>query len=259
MFLINEDMSIYLTRGDAIYFTVTADENGKYYKFKPGDVLRIKVFEKKNCENVVLVKEFPVDIETERVEILLTKVDTKIGEVISKPVDYWYEIELNPFTNPQTIIGYDDDGAKVFRLFPEGTDPDDAPGGGTYDFEIAGTFDENGLFFGWQVYSAIAVNEGFKKLRKELTEAFDKKLEGKADNSSVKEIRETLGNKAEKTDLDAKADKKDLEEKVNRGELDVYAKKSDLDYLASSYELQQLRAEILGELSELSAMIGEVT
>ena len=25
-------------------------------------------------------------------------------------------------TQPQTIIGYDEDGAKVFRLFPEGAD-----------------------------------------------------------------------------------------------------------------------------------------
>lgn len=244
MFLINEDMSIYLTRGDAIYFTVTAEENGQYYKFKPGDILRIKVFEKKNCENVVLVKEFPVEIETERVEMLLTKEDTKIGEVISKPVDYWYEIELNPFTNPQTIIGYDDDGAKVFRLFPEGTDPDDIPGGGTYDFEIAGTFDENGIFFGWQVYSAIAVNEGFKKLREE----FDKKLEGKADKGTesggseeIEEIREELEGKADKT------------------ELDNYAKKTDLNGYATSNDLQTLRNEILGEIAEISALIGEVT
>jgi hypothetical protein len=31
-------------------------------------------------------------------------------------------VELNPFTNPQTIIGYNDDGAKIMRLFPEGKD-----------------------------------------------------------------------------------------------------------------------------------------
>lgn len=252
MFLINEDMSIYLTRGDAIYFTVTADENGKYYKFKPGDILRIKVFERKNCENVVLEKKFPVEIETERVEMVLTKEDTKIGEVISKPVDYWYEIELNPFTNPQTIIGYDDDGAKVFRLFPEGTDADDIPGGGTLDFEITGEFDENGLFFGWQVYSASATNEGFKKLRKELTEAFDKKLSDKADKTD-------LDSKADKTDLDAKADKTELEAKADKTDLESKANKSDLNSYATYSELQALRTEILGELSEISALIGEVT
>jgi hypothetical protein len=134
MFTINEDLSIYATRGDTVFFTVTAEENGVPCYFEAGDVLRIKVFQKKNANNVVLEKCFPVEAKTDRFTILLTEEDTKIGEVISKATDYWYEIELNPFTNPQTIIGYDEDGAKVFRLFPEGkdseipeVDPEDIP------------------------------------------------------------------------------------------------------------------------------------
>lgn len=123
MFVLNDDLSIYVTRGDIIFFSVTAkDENGDNHKFVAGDVVRIKVFGKKDAESVVLEKDFPVYADTEVVEIYLTKEDTKIGEVISKPKDYWYEVELNPLTNPQTIIGYDDDGAKVFKLFPEGDD-----------------------------------------------------------------------------------------------------------------------------------------
>lgn len=123
MHVVNEDNSIYITRGDTASITVTADNgDGLNYVFQPGDVLRMKVFEKKNCGNVVLQKDFPVTEATERVQLVLTGRDTKIGGVISKPVDYWYEIELNPGTAPQTIIGYDDDGAKVLRLFPEGKD-----------------------------------------------------------------------------------------------------------------------------------------
>ena len=122
MFSVNEDLSIYATRGDIVFFSVGAEENGEDYKFKAGDVLRIKVFGKKDAESVVLQKDFPVEGETESVAIFLSEEDTKIGEVISKPTDYWYEIELNPFTNPQTIVGYDEDGAKVFKLFPEGAD-----------------------------------------------------------------------------------------------------------------------------------------
>jgi hypothetical protein len=68
---------------------------------------------------VVLVVDTEVTEEAELVEIELTSEDTRIGEVISKPVDYWYEVELNPDTKPQTIIGYDKDGAKVFKLYPE--------------------------------------------------------------------------------------------------------------------------------------------
>jgi hypothetical protein len=122
MFVLNEDLSIYATRGDIVFFTVSAAEDGKPYKFQAGDVLRIKIYGKKDAEAVVLQKDFPVYDVTETVEIFLTEADTKIGEVISKPKDYWYEVELNPGDNPQTIIGYSEDGPAVFKLFPEGDD-----------------------------------------------------------------------------------------------------------------------------------------
>jgi len=125
MFAITEDLSIYVTRGDDVRFSLNAEENGVKYTFKAGDVVRIKVFEKKACDKVVLQKDFPVETNSDDVEIHLTEQDTRIGGIISKPVDYWYEVELNPFTDPQTIIAYDDDGAKVFRLFPEGRDLED--------------------------------------------------------------------------------------------------------------------------------------
>ena len=135
MFEINEDKTINITRGDIGAFTVDVlNEAGEKYLFQKGDVVRIKVTEKKACENVMFQKDFVVEEETEQVEILLTEEETKIGEVISKPTDYWYEIELNPLTNPQTIIGYDEEGAKIFKLFPEGNDiepveptPEDIP------------------------------------------------------------------------------------------------------------------------------------
>lgn len=122
MVFVAEDKSISITRGDAVWFSVSADIDGERYTFKPGDVVRIKVFEKKNAESVVLQKDFPITYEQEDVAIYLSSKDTKIGGVISKAVDYWYEIELNPFTDPQTIVGYDEDGAKIFKLFPEGKD-----------------------------------------------------------------------------------------------------------------------------------------
>ena len=122
MFTLNEDKSIYVTRGDIVAFAVSADYGAEKYTFKAGDVVRFKVTGKKNCENVVLQKDFAAEDGTDTVAILLTEQDTKIGDVISKPTDYWYEVELNPNTDPQTIIGYDEDGAKIFRLYPEGAD-----------------------------------------------------------------------------------------------------------------------------------------
>lgn len=122
MFVINEDKSIYITRGDTALIAVSAKIGGADYAFKQGDVVRFKVFAKKNCADVVLQKDFEAEAGAGAVEVSLTGDDTKIGEVISKPTDYWYEVELNPNTHPQTIIGYDEDGAKVFKLFPEGAE-----------------------------------------------------------------------------------------------------------------------------------------
>ena len=134
MFVVNDDNSIYATRGDIVFFSVTAEDDGKPFKFQAGDVVRISVYGKKNCENVVLQKDFPVDTVTENVEIFLTSAETKFEGLINKPRDYWYEVVLNPYDNPQTIVGYGEDGAVLFRLFPEGdeieepeTDPDDIP------------------------------------------------------------------------------------------------------------------------------------
>ena len=122
MFVLNDDLSIYVTRGDIVFFNVYALDNGQIYSFKPGDMVRFKVYGKKDAGRVVLQKNFPVTEARGYVAIYLNEDDTKIGEVISKPVDYWYEVELNPDTEPQTIIGYDEDGAKIFKLFPEGGD-----------------------------------------------------------------------------------------------------------------------------------------
>lgn len=129
MFQVNDDdMSIYLTRGDTALFQVSAMKSEtERYVFKAGDVVRIKVFEKKACDKVVLQKDFGIEEDTEVATVFLNERETKFGEVISKPTDYWYEIELNPFTEPQTIVGYDDDGAKILKLFPEGADVPDIP------------------------------------------------------------------------------------------------------------------------------------
>ena len=121
MFII-EDNYIYATRGDIVFFGVTAEDDGVPYHFQPGDVVRISVYGKKDTETVYLEKDFPVLKNCESVEIFLSEEDTKFGDVINKSKDYWYEVCLNPDTNPQTIIGYSDEGAAVFRLFPEGAD-----------------------------------------------------------------------------------------------------------------------------------------
>lgn len=120
MFYIDSDLTINITRGDAALLSVSANKGDAKYEFKSDDVVRFKVFTKKDCEDVVLKKDTTVTESAETVRIALDSADTKIGENINKPTDYWYEVELNPDTNPQTIIGYDENGAKIFKLYPEG-------------------------------------------------------------------------------------------------------------------------------------------
>ena len=123
MFKINEDKSIYLTRGDIANITVSANEpDGTAHTFAVGDVVRLKVFKRKDCAKVVLQKDVVVREECQEVDILIGRSDTKIGDIINTPTKYWYEVEVNPDTTPQTIIGYDEEGEKLFVLYPEGGD-----------------------------------------------------------------------------------------------------------------------------------------
>ena len=123
MFYIAEDKTIHITRGDVGNIVVSIQkEDGTPYIFLNGDIVRFKVFKRRDCGCVEIQKDFvPVEGSTE-VDIFLSGEETKIGDVISKPTDYWYEIELNPETFPQTVIGYDEDGEKVFKLYPEGSE-----------------------------------------------------------------------------------------------------------------------------------------
>lgn len=114
---------INLTRGDEVLIEINAqNEDGTDYIFKVEDVVRFKVFKAKDCNCVELQKDVKVETEGTSVNVTLTKDETKIGELINKPVKYWYEVELNPETSTQTIIGYDLDGEKIFMLYPEGSD-----------------------------------------------------------------------------------------------------------------------------------------
>lgn len=120
MFDITEGKQINITRGDIGAFSLHVMDGNEHYVFQPGDLVRLTVTEKKNTANVVLKKDFPVAEEAESVDIYISGDDSAIGNLINKPTDYWYEIELNPDTEPQTIIGYDEDGPKVLRIYPEG-------------------------------------------------------------------------------------------------------------------------------------------
>lgn len=129
----NDDLSISLTRGDTVSFDVSAKQGEVDYTFEVGDRVVFKVSEAKNTGNVILEARSEVTSEmvaaagdsgVTKVTINLTETETKLGtDVISKPVEFWYELALENDTEGkvvrQTLIGYDDYGAKILRLLPE--------------------------------------------------------------------------------------------------------------------------------------------
>lgn len=112
--------TIKINRGDVLNLTLNLTlDNGTAYTFQPGDVIVFSLYNKGALnKEAILLKTITVSEASESLDITLTSEETKIGDLINKPVDYWYEIELN---NQYTVIGYDDDGAKILTLFPEGS------------------------------------------------------------------------------------------------------------------------------------------
>lgn len=107
-----EDKSIEINRGDRGTIKVT-NKNGS---FSIGDKLKFSIVEKGNYNNVLFQKEYEITEETSIAYIQLTNEDTRFCDVISKEEIFWYEIELN---DSHTLVGYDDEKAKKFILYPE--------------------------------------------------------------------------------------------------------------------------------------------
>lgn len=111
-----EGKTIRISRGDSgtIKLTIPLSDT-ENYEFQVGDKVQFRVFEKKNYNNVFLDKEINIEEITSVIDICLTEKDTSIGEIINKPVTYWYEISLN---ETQTVVGYDDEGPAELILYP---------------------------------------------------------------------------------------------------------------------------------------------
>lgn len=118
--------NIQITRGDVLPITISANSeiDGSAYEFQIDDIIRFKIMQKDRVETVLLSKDFKItEVGTEQ-QITIPANDMKIGELKSKPTDYWYEIELNPDTEKtNTIEGYDkEDGPAIITILPEGGD-----------------------------------------------------------------------------------------------------------------------------------------
>lgn len=115
-----EGKQINITRGDTGTIKIKTKTSSGYYTFSPNDVIEFKVYSKKAYqEQPVLYKKVILQEDTNEVEIDLTSSDTRIGDIENKPKEYWYEVQLN---GNITLIGYDEEGASIFNLLPEGSE-----------------------------------------------------------------------------------------------------------------------------------------
>lgn len=117
MFKVKND-SFYVTRGDSGSFLLSFDG----YSFKRGDTIEFKIYEKNGFDNQpVLIKEKTVmtSESVNEIQIDFLGADTLLGEVENKIIEYWYEIILN---GDKTVFCYDEEGPKMFYLYPGGLD-----------------------------------------------------------------------------------------------------------------------------------------
>ena len=120
MIKIDEDKTIHLTRGDAtneINKLVVSQEG---VSFSANDKLKLIVVKKKGyTSSIVFSKEQTIADDGDEVEFELTEQETLTFPLANKKQEYWYDFVLNGDT---TILGYDEDNAKKFIVYPGGID-----------------------------------------------------------------------------------------------------------------------------------------
>ena len=115
----NITKEIQLTRGDTAPLTISAKNKKEDYVFPDGCIVYFRITEAQKEGNVIIERVINVDEPTKIINIELTSEETKFGELINEPKEYWYEVSVENNGEVQTIIGYDKLGAKVLMLYPE--------------------------------------------------------------------------------------------------------------------------------------------
>lgn len=121
MFKLDKDRTTLLvTRGDKGRITIKKKiSEGVFEPFYKGDVVTFSLKSNFGDSEPILRKKVTVQENTDAVTFVFSKDDTTIGDLISSPVKYQYDIVIN---DDLTILGYDDEtGPKYLKLFPEGS------------------------------------------------------------------------------------------------------------------------------------------
>ena len=109
-----QNKTFHISRGDS----GTIHLKLKNTVFLQGDEVSFRIYEVQGLDSDPIVEVLTtVEEEGDTVDIVLVSDDTDFGELGNEIVDYWYEVKVN---EDRTILGYDDSGAKIFKLYPTG-------------------------------------------------------------------------------------------------------------------------------------------
>lgn len=116
----NDGTTLLVTRGDKGRITIKKKiSEGVFEPFYKDDVVSFTIKNNFGDNEPILRKKITIQENTDTAVFEFSKEDTTIGDLISSPVKYQYDIAIN---DDLTILGYDDKtGPKYFKLFPEGS------------------------------------------------------------------------------------------------------------------------------------------
>ena len=116
-----KDNTIEITRGNSLALDVSVQDGQDDYIFQEGDKVGIAIYNRNALnQDPVASKTVTANAGTTTTQITLTSDEMKIGTMQNRAVTYWYEITLNG----ETVLGFDENGAKKLILYPEGLDND---------------------------------------------------------------------------------------------------------------------------------------
>lgn len=117
-----EDYLLDINRGNRLVFDYEiSNGDDTNYIFKDDDIVTFSIYEAFGLEKEpVLSKSFKPTPGSDTIKIDIPKDEMKFSEMTNTYVDYWYEITLNE----ETTLGFDDLGAKIIRIYPEGKAPE---------------------------------------------------------------------------------------------------------------------------------------
>ncbi len=103
---------VYHQRGDKLVYPIE-------YDFKKYDVISFAIYSaRKLNEKPIVFEKFTIDKDCDSYTIEIDFETMKIGNMLNRKKDYWYEISLN---DEKTLVGFTDETPAYFTLLPEGT------------------------------------------------------------------------------------------------------------------------------------------